>query len=87
MNWKEASGGTTVCYCQNIDKDGIVASIKAGNNTLSQIKEKTTACTGGNCKELNPSGKCCSSDIMTLIELYSDKPAESGSASCCCCSS
>ncbi len=29
--------------------------------------------TGSSCKELNPSGECCSKDIKNLIKLYSGK--------------
>lgn len=70
MDWKNVDDNQIVCYCHNISKETIVTEIKSGNNTLTKIKEATTACTGGNCKELNPSGKCCSSDILELIKLY-----------------
>lgn len=70
-DWKNADDSHIVCYCHNINKGTIVTAIKSGNNTLPKIKESTTACLGGNCKELNPSGKCCSSDILELIKIYS----------------
>ena len=54
-----------------------------GNDTLSKIKESTKACTGSSCKELNPSGKCCSKDIKSLIKLYADKDSEEKCSSCC----
>jgi NAD(P)H-nitrite reductase large subunit len=75
-----------VCYCQDIDKKTIVDSIGRGNNTLNLIREDTSACTGGNCTVNNPSGTCCSGDIMELVRLYS-KAEESSSGCCSCCSS
>lgn len=80
-DWKSADGSEIVCYCKNIDKRVIVDSILSGSNNLQSIKETTTACTGGDCKELNPSGMCCSLDINELINLYS---TNNDNVSCCC---
>jgi bacterioferritin-associated ferredoxin len=71
MDWKNASDKEIICYCQNVDKKTVVSAIHAGAKTLAQIKETTGACTGGNCRKNNPSGKCCSGDIVELIKLYS----------------
>ena len=60
-----------VCYCINVDEKTIVDAIKNGASTLKEIRETTKACTGDECKEKNPSKKCCSKDIKKLIELYS----------------
>ena len=84
MNWKEAPENEIVCYCQRVNKGTIIDAIKSGKTTLVQIKEATTACTGGNCKEKNPSGKCCSDDILQLISLYSSDSKDKGSCCCCC---
>ncbi len=82
--WKEAKESELVCYCQQVDKGTIVDSIRRGNVSLNQIKEDTTACTGGKCKVLNPSGKCCSGDILKLIDLYTaGKPVPPDDCSCC----
>jgi NAD(P)H-nitrite reductase large subunit len=59
-----------VCYCIEVTKQTIIDSIQRGNVTLSMIKQDTKACTGNRCKELNPSGKCCSGDIIELIQQY-----------------
>ncbi|MDA3809029.1 MAG: (2Fe-2S)-binding protein [Spirochaetaceae bacterium] len=85
MNWKDASDNEIVCYCKNIKKGTIVSAIKEGKASHTDIKESTTACTGGNCKEKNPSGKCCSGDILELINIYSSEKSGTGST-CCCCS-
>jgi NAD(P)H-nitrite reductase large subunit len=67
VKWDSAPDDQIVCYCQNIDKKTIVDAVETGNTTLALIRVATTACSGGNCEELNPSGKCCSGDIYDLI--------------------
>lgn len=84
IDWLKANDSELVCYCLGTDKKTIVDAIKNGNDTLSKIKDSTKACTGNSCKELNPSGKCCSSDIKNLIQLYSGKDTNEECCSCCC---
>ncbi len=60
----------TVCYCIEVDEVTIVEAIKNGADSLSKVKEMTKACTGNECAEKNPSGKCCSKDIKELIQLH-----------------
>ena len=72
-----------VCYCIGVTEQTIVESIERGNVSLSAIKSDTKACTGDRCKELNPSGKCCSKDIKQLIEEYS-VGGDGLEFSCCC---
>jgi NAD(P)H-nitrite reductase large subunit len=85
-DWFNLSDDETVCYCINVNKQTIVNAIKNSDNRLSKIKESTKACTGKDCKTMNPSGKCCSTDIIELIKLYGkeDSSDESCSNSCCC---
>ena len=56
-----------ICYCKQVTKSEIENAISDGAKTLKDIQEITGACTGNQCKELNPSGKCCSSDINTML--------------------
>ncbi len=70
----------TICYCKNVSKEEILKAIKDGAQSLKGIQEKTGACTGNQCKELNPSGKCCSGDIRKL--LYNSDHSKG----CSCCS-
>ncbi len=51
-----------------MSEEQIVKAIEGGAKSLPDIQEETGACTGDRCKELNPSGKCCSSDIIQLIK-------------------
>jgi len=72
-----------ICYCNRISKSEIEKAILGGAKTLRDIQEITGACTGNRCKELNPSGKCCSVDINTLLSAFQIKPASScGCESC-----
>jgi len=61
------SASPMVCYCIKVDEATIVKAIKDGASTLAKVKEMTKACTGSECAELNPSGKCCSKDIKKLL--------------------
>jgi NAD(P)H-nitrite reductase large subunit len=83
INWLEANDSELVCYCIEVDKKTIIDAIKNGKDTLSKIKESTKACTGSSCKDLNPSGKCCSKDVKNLIQLYSGNNSNE-ECSCCC---
>ena len=73
IEWKNEPDDRLVCYCIKVNKQTIVNAIKLGCDTLTKIKEKTKACTGSDCKKLNPTGKCCSKDILELIRIYSLK--------------
>jgi NAD(P)H-nitrite reductase large subunit len=85
IDWKEAPDEQVVCYCQGIDKKTMVQSIRTGSNTLALVQLSTTACTGNRCRELNPSGKCCSEDILKLIAEYSEGDSAPTKPGCCCC--
>lgn len=65
---KLANPEKIICYCKHVTQKEIESAIKQGAKTLSDIQETTSACTGNQCKELNPSGKCCSGDINRLLK-------------------
>jgi len=69
-----------ICYCKQVTKSEIEKALQDGAKSLKDIQEITGACTGNQCKELNPSGKCCSSDINVLIS----KPEFKITSSCGC---
>jgi len=60
--------GKIICYCKHITQKEIEDAIKQGAKMLTDIQQITGACTGNQCKELNPSGKCCSGDINLLLK-------------------
>ncbi len=57
-----------ICHCIGVTEGRIVQAIREGSHTLKSIQESTKACTGNRCKELNPKGRCCSGDIITIIK-------------------
>jgi NAD(P)H-nitrite reductase large subunit len=59
-----------ICYCIEVDKKTVVEAIRNGANTLEDIKKTTKACTGSQCKEKNPTGKCCAPQIRQLLAIY-----------------
>jgi SAM-dependent methyltransferase len=61
-----------ICYCKGITKAAIVQAVGDGARRLDDIRQMTTACTGGECKTKNPSGGCCSGDIQELIAVYGE---------------
>ena len=67
-----------ICYCKNVSKIEIETAIQNGAKTLKEIQDSTGACTGNQCKELNPKGICCSGDINALL------PERPKKCSCCC---
>lgn len=56
-----------ICHCKQVTKREIEKAILGGAKTLKDIQEITGACTGNQCKELNSSGKCCSTDINAML--------------------
>lgn len=69
-----------ICYCKNVSESTIKDAMGNGAKTLKDIQFITGACTGNQCKELNPSGKCCSGDISVLLKT---NPAVVKKCSCC----
>jgi NAD(P)H-nitrite reductase large subunit len=57
-----------ICFCIEVDKGTIVKAIESGADTLKKIRAVTSACTGSDCKNVNPTKKCCSPQINMLIK-------------------
>lgn len=66
-----------ICFCKNVSKNEIETAVKNGAKKLKDIQEMTGACTGNQCKEMNPKGVCCSGDIIPMLPKSLDK--------CSCC--
>ena len=56
-----------ICYCKQISYHLVIKAIQDGAKTLKEVQQATTACTGNECKNLNPKGVCCSVDILPLL--------------------
>lgn len=70
-----------ICYCHNVKESSIVQAIQEGAHTLKAVQELTKASTGNRCKELNPQGRCCSSDIIAIIKRETGTEPKTD---CCC---
>lgn len=70
VDWKKEPDETLVCFCSRVDKGAVVAAIRAGATDIKSVEEATRAGLGGRCKELNPRGRCCHSDIDELLKIY-----------------
>ena len=79
-NLKVINPDQIICYCNQISQKQIERSIRLGAKTLADIQQSTGACTGNQCKELNPSGKCCSGEINQLIK---DNGSKTVKLNCC----
>ena len=56
-----------ICYCSNVSKGKILEAIANVAKSLQDIRNMTGACTLGKCKELSPTKKCCSTNIIKII--------------------
>jgi bacterioferritin-associated ferredoxin len=70
-----------ICYCLRVTEQEIVQAIREGAKTLKDTQKATQACTGNQCKQLNPSGKCCSRDILKIIKR---ETGTEPTGECCC---
>lgn len=57
-----------VCLCKAVNERKIVDAIQQGCGTITQIQEKTSACT--QCKK-------CACQIRDILKLHSPKPRRS----------
>ena len=56
-----------ICYCSNVNREKILEAIANGAKSLQDIRDMTGACTLGKCKELSPTKKCCSTNIIKIL--------------------
>jgi NAD(P)H-nitrite reductase large subunit len=67
-NVLEAPDSEIICWCSRVSKQTILQAIHDGAQSLDDIRRLTGACTLGRCKELSPRGRCCSREIIRLLE-------------------
>jgi len=56
-----------ICYCSNVNREKILEAIANGAKSLQDIRNMTGSCTLGKCKELSPTKKCCSTNIIKIL--------------------
>ncbi len=76
--FRKINDAELICYCKQVSKHEVVKVIYNGAKTLEDVKQITNACTGNQCKELNPKGVCCSGEIEKLL------PPKQTKCSCNC---
>jgi bacterioferritin-associated ferredoxin len=62
-----------ICNSKQVSKSKIEKAVAEGAKTFEDIQKITGACTGHQCKEMNPSGICCSYEIFVLLKNNSPK--------------
>lgn len=67
-NVLEALDSEIVCWCSRISKQTILQAVIDGARTLEDVSRMTGACTQGNCRRLSPRGRCCSIEIIRLLD-------------------
>jgi len=67
-NILEAPLDELVCWCNSVSKRSILDAIQNGARNMDDIRRMTGACTQGRCKELSPRSRCCSKEIIMLLE-------------------
>jgi bacterioferritin-associated ferredoxin len=66
-NVLEAPDDELVCWCAGVSAKAIRDAVKNGARTLEAIRAKTGACIKGDCKNINPRGRCCSVEIVKFL--------------------
>ncbi len=56
-----------ICYCSNVSRGKILEAIANRAKSIQDIRNMTGACTLGKCKELSPTKKCCSANIIKIL--------------------
>jgi len=86
IDWKNESNERLVCFCSQVNKKTVVEAILNGASEVKMIQKETKAGVGKRCHELNPSGRCCHSDLKALLNIYGTKKSDNNASDCCCCS-
>ncbi len=67
-NIMEAQLDEIVCWCGGVSKGTILEAKRSGTRDMDDIRQKTGACTIGNCQDLSPRSSCCSKEIKILLD-------------------
>ncbi len=85
----DAPDNTIICYCGNINKGSIVRAIKEGHTSFAQLRAATGVCPEPNdCLHNNPKGRCCSTEVMALLNSVcgvNKTAVQASPCTCACC--
>lgn len=70
-----------ICWCAQVPVGAVRAAVREGAKTLEDIRTKTGACIGGDCKKNNPRGRCCSAELIKFLPSLD----LGGAKDCPCC--
>ena len=80
-----ASDDVLVCHCGNVTKGMILAAVANRCSTFPQLREATGVCPdNSDCANNNPSGKCCSPEVMALLKNRTGSAVEEACGCDCC---
>ena len=57
-----------ICYCSDITRGEIKNAVKSGCRTIADVRKHTNKNITGQCREKNPSGKCCENVFWNEIK-------------------
>ncbi len=68
--WLKNQDNPIICYCSSVTLQDIINEIVVNKTSkdLKDIMERTSACTVGRCRSLNPSGKCCMPVLQNAVD-------------------
>ena len=60
----------TICFCSGITEQEIKKAVISGASTIKEVREFLSKFESDDCKNKNPSGKCCHGLFSKVIKLY-----------------
>lgn len=82
--FKSDKKNVPICYCSNLTKEEIEFAVQNGKNSIDEVQEYTNKKITGNCKKMNPTGRCCRNAFIYTIKNKSEIK-ENSIKECCCC--
>ncbi len=68
VTFKERDSPRPLCYCKQVTEEDVIRAIEKGAKTFDEVKLATGIGGGGQCKIMNPAGRCCSRNYKPFIE-------------------
>jgi len=86
--WFKNSGkDIPICYCSDLTRGEISAAVKNGCKTINDVQKYTKKNATGNCRTMNPLGKCCRDVFLKTIKDATEMVSREGENMSECCGS
>jgi len=85
--FKSIEKSVPICYCSDITREEIENSVRDGSKTIDDVQNSTKKNITGNCKIMNPTGRCCRNAFLYTIKTVIDKNcfvSQEEGKKCCC---